>query len=177
VGQLFTWIYINQTTSWLVRSWNTFGTRMNHEQPRTHKTHHGLNLREATTFPFIIFFVPNHRACIQMSFCLGIPNLGVSKFSKLGLLWLWKPITYCANLRLKWGLKQSYNSYRKLSKSMWHTTWTLINYGDYWLLVVGNQIGNLTPDLSFGHNLCFKYPKWVMQAHFRHLCLQIFPMV
>jgi hypothetical protein len=24
--------------------------------------------------------------------------------------------------------------------------------------VVGSQIGNLTPNLSFGHNLCFKYP-------------------
>ncbi len=24
--------------------------------------------------------------------------------------------------------------------------------------MVGSQIGNLTPDLSFDHNLCFKYP-------------------
>ncbi len=24
--------------------------------------------------------------------------------------------------------------------------------------MVGNQIGNLTPNLFFGHNLCFKYP-------------------
>jgi len=29
--------------------------------------------------------------------------------------------------------------------------------GDSWLLVVGSQIGNLTFDPSFGHNLCFKY--------------------
>jgi len=32
------------------------------------------------------------------------------------------------------------------------------NQNDSWLLVVRRQIGNLTPDLSFGHNLCFKYP-------------------
>jgi hypothetical protein len=29
---------------------------------------------------------------------------------------------------------------------------------DSWLLVVGSQIGNLTPDPSFGHNLCFRCP-------------------
>jgi hypothetical protein len=29
--------------------------------------------------------------------------------------------------------------------------------GDSWLLVVGSQIGNLTHEPSFDHNLCFKY--------------------
>jgi hypothetical protein len=32
------------------------------------------------------------------------------------------------------------------------------NLVDSQLLVVGSQIGNLTPGLSFGHNLCFRYP-------------------
>jgi hypothetical protein len=41
---------------------------------------------------------------------------------------------------------------------MWHATCTQGNRGDYQLLVVGNQIGNVTPDPSFGHNLCFKCP-------------------
>ncbi len=41
---------------------------------------------------------------------------------------------------------------------MLHATCTQGNWGDYWLLVVKNQIGNLTPDLSFGHNLCFRCP-------------------
>jgi hypothetical protein len=40
---------------------------------------------------------------------------------------------------------------------MWHTTFTQINQGDSRVLVVESQIGNLTPSLSFGHNLCFKY--------------------
>jgi hypothetical protein len=31
------------------------------------------------------------------------------------------------------------------------------NWVDYRVLVVGSQIANLTFDLSFGHNLCFKY--------------------
>jgi hypothetical protein len=32
------------------------------------------------------------------------------------------------------------------------------NRVDSQLLVVGSQISNLTPDLSFGHSLCFKCP-------------------
>jgi hypothetical protein len=32
------------------------------------------------------------------------------------------------------------------------------NQGDSWLLMVGSQIANLTPNSSFGHNLCFKCP-------------------
>jgi len=41
---------------------------------------------------------------------------------------------------------------------MRHVTWTQVNQGDFWLLMVGSQIGNLTLDPSFDHNLCFKYP-------------------
>jgi hypothetical protein len=41
---------------------------------------------------------------------------------------------------------------------MLHTTCMQVNQGDSRLLVVESQIDNLTPDLSFGHNSCFKYP-------------------
>jgi len=34
---------------------------------------------------------------------------------------------------------------------------TQVNQGNSQLLVIGNQIGNLTFGPSFGHNLCFKY--------------------
>jgi hypothetical protein len=43
---------------------------------------------------------------------------------------------------------------------MWHATYTHINWGDSWLLVVGSQIDSLIRDYSFGHNLCFKYSNW-----------------
>jgi len=36
--------------------------------------------------------------------------------------------------------------------------YTQRNQGDSWLLMVESQIDNLTLDLSFNHNLCFKYP-------------------
>jgi hypothetical protein len=47
---------------------------MSHEQIWIHKTHHSLDLGEATTFPFIVYFVPLHEAHIQMAFCPGIPK-------------------------------------------------------------------------------------------------------
>jgi len=138
---------------------------MNHEQTRTshgqtqiHKTHHDLDLGEATTFPLIIFSMFGHRACTQMSFFLKTPKLGILKFSKLGLLRLWKPITFFAKLRLKWGLKKSFSLRQELFNDMWHVTYTIVNQGDSWFLMVGSQIGSLTCDPSFGHNLCFKYP-------------------
>jgi hypothetical protein len=64
-------------------------------------------------------------------------QVGVSKFTKLKFLLFWKLIILCADLRLRWGLKQSFNHRQELSNDMWHTTYTL--------------------DLFFCHNLCFKY--------------------
>jgi len=74
----------NQTTSWLMHSWNIFGAQINYGQTHIHKTHHGPNLGEATTFPLIVFFVPGHEAYTRMSFCPGTPKFRVPKFPKLG---------------------------------------------------------------------------------------------
>jgi hypothetical protein len=96
-----------------------------------------------------------------MSFWPGTPNLGVSKFPKfpkLELPQLWRPITSYVDIWLKWGLKQSCSSCRELLNDMQHNTFTQVNQGNSRILVVGSQIGNLTSSLSFGHNLCFKYP-------------------
>jgi hypothetical protein len=124
---------------------------------RIHKTHHGSDLGEATIFPLIVFSVISHGGCMQMSFCLGIPNLGVPKFPKLRLLEFWKVITSYENLWLRWGLKQSCSPCQKLSNDIWHIIFTHLFKKDSWLLVGRNQIGTLTPYPSFGHNLCFKY--------------------
>jgi len=80
------------------------------------------------------------------------------KFPKLGLLWFWDPITLCADLWLRWGLKLNCIPRRDLSNGMSHTTWTQGNRVDSWLLVVESQIANLTLGFSFGHNLCFRCP-------------------
>jgi len=84
--------------------------------------------------------------------------VGVPKFPKLGLPQLWRPITLCADLWLRWDLKKSCNPCEQLSNGMWHATYMQGNQGDFWLLMVGSQIHNLTPSPFFGHNFCFKYP-------------------
>jgi hypothetical protein len=91
------WICTNQTTHWLVHSLSTFGARTSHEQLRTHKTHHALDLGEATTFPLIVFSTTLHGGHIQMAFCLGTPKMGVPKFPQLGFPRLQGPITSHAN--------------------------------------------------------------------------------
>jgi hypothetical protein len=141
----------------ILRNWNTFGARTRHEHTWTHKTHYDPNLGETSTFPLILFFMISHRGCIQMSFCPKTPKLGIPKFSKLWFPQLWKPITSYENLQLKWSLKQSCSLYLKFSNDMWHNTWTQVNQGDSWLLMVKNQIGTLTPGPFLGHNFCFKY--------------------
>ncbi len=85
-------------------------------------------------------------------------HLGVPKFPKLRFPQFCSPITLCEELRLRRSLKQSCSSHQELSNDMSHTTWKQGNRVDSRLLMVGNQIANLTPDLSFGHNLCFKCP-------------------
>jgi len=82
----------------------------------------------------------------------------ISKFLKLGFTQLWRPITLCVDLQLRWGLKQSYIPCWELSNGIWHATYTQGNWGNSWLLMVRSQIGNLIPGPSFGHNLCFNYP-------------------
>ncbi len=82
-------------------------------------------------------------------------QVGVPKFSKLGLLQLWRPITSSLDLQSRWGLTRSCIPHQDLFNGMWHTTYTQINQGNSQLLVVVSQIANLTPDPSFGHNLCF----------------------
>jgi len=85
-------------------------------------------------------------------------QVGVSKLSSLGLPQIWGAITLRANLQWRWGRKQSCSTCQEISNDMSHTTFTKGNWVDSQLLVVGNQIANLTPGLSFGHNLCFRCP-------------------
>jgi hypothetical protein len=43
-----------------MRGWSTFVAQMNHGHTQIHKTHHGLNLGEATTFPLIVLSMNSH---------------------------------------------------------------------------------------------------------------------
>jgi hypothetical protein len=61
------------------------------------------------------------------------------------------------NFLCKYLINKSCSLCQDLSKYMWHATFMQINKGNSQLLVVKNQIDTLTPSISFGHNLCFKY--------------------
>ncbi len=85
-------------------------------------------------------------------------QVGVPNFQQLGLPQLWGRITSSVDLRLQWGLKQSCSPRRDLSNGVSHSTWTHRGRVDSRLLVIGSQIANLTPSLSFCHNLCCRCP-------------------
>jgi len=140
-----------------MHNWSTFTARTNHGQIQTHKTHHGPNLGEVTTFPLIVYFVPSHGTSTQMSFCPKTPKWK-SRNSHNWDSRDFGPIALRAYLWLRWGLKKSCSPCQELSNDMSHVTCTQGNQGDSWLLMVESQIANLIPDPSFGHNLCFKCP-------------------
>jgi len=79
---------------------------------------------------------------------------GVPKLSRLRLPGLWELITPGSDLGLRWGLKQTYSSPQELSNGVSHSFYTPRDWVDFWLFVIGSQTGNLTPGLSFDHNLC-----------------------
>jgi hypothetical protein len=96
---------------------------------------------------------PHQNGILSQDFQMGVPKL-----PKLGLPRLWGPITSHVDLELRWGLKKSCSPRRELFNVMSHATCMQQNRVDYWLLVVGSQTANLTPGLSFDHNLCFRCP-------------------
>ncbi len=80
---------------------------------------------------------------------------GVPKLSRFGLLGLWAFITPSSDLRLGWGLKQTYSSPWELSNGVSHSTCKHWDWVDSQLLVVRSQTTSLTPGPSFDHNLCY----------------------
>jgi len=143
----------------LVSVWlEHFRAQTSHRQTQTHKIHHGLDLGEATTFPLIVYSMPGHGTNTQMSFCPGTPKWESRNSHNWDFCDFGGPITLCVDLQLKWGLNQSCSPCWDLSNDMLHAICMQQNWGNFWLLVVENQIANLTPDTSFGNNLCFKCP-------------------
>jgi hypothetical protein len=95
------------------------------------------------------------RPTSKWHFVPKLPN-GSPKIPKVGSPTTLGRITLCADLRLKRSLKQSFSPHWKLFNGMLQTTCTQENRVDSPLLMVKSQIANLTPDFSFGHNLCFR---------------------
>jgi hypothetical protein len=83
-------------------------------------------------------------------------QMGIPKSLRLGVSQLCGTITCCVDLWSGQGQNQSCSPRRELSNDVLYAICTQGNQVDSWLPVVGSQITNLTPDLSFGHNLCFR---------------------
>ncbi len=62
-------------TSWLEIILHVFGVGTSHELTWTHLTHHGPDLGEATTFPFIVFSAAPHGGYIQMALFPETPKV------------------------------------------------------------------------------------------------------
>jgi hypothetical protein len=142
-------------TNNLSQGWSTFGARTSHRRPWTHKTHHGLDSGEATTFPHIVYSAPLRRSEWHPNgFLSRDSQMGVPKSARLGVPPLCATMTSRVDLRSERGLNQSCSSRRELSNDVLHATCTQGNRVDSRLFAVGSQIASLTPNLSFGHNLC-----------------------
>jgi hypothetical protein len=89
---------------------------------------------------------------------------GVLKLSRFGLPGLWATITSRPDLQWGRGLNQTCSPPQKLSNAVLHSTWWHRIWVDSQLLVVGSQTVNLTPDLSFAHNLGYKCPNGSWEA-------------
>jgi hypothetical protein len=134
----------------------------------THKTHHDLDSREATTFPHTVLSAALDGGYIQMALSLETPKLESRNYPetvpvRVQGLWelqpgLWELITPNYRVRSQQGLNQSCSSPQELSTAVSHSRIRHWEEVESWLLVVGSQIVNLTPGPSFAHNLGCRCP-------------------
>jgi hypothetical protein len=151
-------ICIKPTTSWLVRILEHLGPKTSHRWLWTHKTYHGPRLGGSHHLPPYSILYTSPRHLHPNGFLSRDSQGGVSKLSWFGLPPLCGVVILCSDLRLEWGLKQTYSSRQDLSNGVLHSTCTHQGRVNSWLLVVGSQTANLTPGLSFCHNLCCRCP-------------------
>jgi hypothetical protein len=122
----------------------------------THKTHHGPDSGEATTFPHIVYFAALRRGYIQMALFPGTPKLesrNCPEIVPVGVPGLWELITPDCRVRSQQGLNQNCSSPPKLSNAVSHSKIGHRKEVNSRLLVVGSQIASLTLGPCFAHNL------------------------
>jgi hypothetical protein len=99
----------NETTSWLVHSWNFLVLGQAMSNLRFTRLTTARTWGKPPSSPLLYTLCLSTRPTSRWHFVMGLPRL-------------WGPITLCADLWLKWSLKQSYNPLQDLSNGMLHTT-------------------------------------------------------
>jgi hypothetical protein len=134
-----------------------------------HKTHHGPDSGEATTFPHIVFFAPHFGDYMQMALFLGTPKLESRNCPEIvpsGVPGLWALITPDSQVGSQRGLNRTCSPRQDFSNAMLHSPFAGWEDVDSRLLLVRSQTGNLTPGPSFAHNLGDKCPNGQCEAIF-----------
>jgi hypothetical protein len=135
----------------------------------THKIHHGPDSGEAITFPHIVFSAARSGGYIQMAQILETPEMESRNYPEsvlVGAPWLWELITPDCRVQSRRGFNQSCSPCRDLFNVVLHSQFGCQKEVDFWLLVVGSQTANLTPDPSFAHNLGCRCPNGQCEAIF-----------
>jgi len=131
----------------------------------THKTHHGPDSGEATTFPHIVLSAVGRGGYIRMAHFVGTPEMESRKCPG------WTSGTlngHSSSLQTRIGASpnQSCSSRQELSNAVSHSSRRRREEVDSRLLVVGSQTASLTLGPSFAHNLGCRYPNCQCEAIF-----------
>ncbi len=124
----------------------------------THKTHHSPDSGEAITFPHIVYFAPLHKGHIQMTFFVsGLPS-GSPEIATTRILATLRAHNFLCRpsivMRSKAKLQPLLRAFQRYVARRLHAR----KSGQFPTFSGRSQNANLTPGLSFDHNLCCKYP-------------------
>jgi len=88
-----------------MHNWNTFDVEISHGHTWTHKIHHGLDLKEATTFPHIVLSVIGHGVTPKCHFSWD-SQVKSPKIPKIGSLAILKAHNFCKpSIKVRFKLK------------------------------------------------------------------------
>ncbi len=162
-------LHSKQTIKWLVYSREHPWVLGQATGTLDHKTHHGPDSGEATTFPHIVFSASHFGDYIQMALFPGTPKLesrNCPKTVPVEVPGLWELITPDCEVWSRQGLNQTCSPCRDLFNDVSHSQFGGLEEVDSWLFVVESQTGNLTPGPSFAHNLGYICPNGQGEAIF-----------
>jgi hypothetical protein len=142
-------------TKWLVHSWSTFGAKTSHEQLGLTRFTMTQTWVKPPPSPLKYILCLSMRPTSKWHFVLGLLNRN-PEIPRVGTPMTLGAHNFVCRPWIEMRFKESCSPYQQISNNVLHATCMQGNRVDSQLLVVESQIANLTPGLSFGHNLCFR---------------------